>query len=70
MQAFLLKQIAVILLGSVNWKKILEVVLDIDNSVYLGEEKRRFVVNELKTSIPSSLLNFGIETAVQYLRRK
>ena len=68
-----LSQLMPVIIGAVDWKRIIEVVTALSNQDITGDEKRATaidVLREQRLSVGKSLLNFAIEAAVQLVRSK
>ena len=71
--AFLIKQLADVVLGSDVFPRIVGAVERWAEKEISGAEKRKGVIDELEViglKLTESLANFGVELAVQYIRTK
>lgn len=67
-----LRAILVALVGSLNYDRVKELVLDAESSGLSGEEKRQRVIQEARSvslAVGTALLNLAIEAAVNGLRK-
>jgi len=70
---FLIEQLAGFILGSDIFERIVATVLRWADKEISGAEKRKGVLDELEIiglELTESLANFGVELAVQYLKKK
>lgn len=75
MNSFLLSALQTIvrtLIGALNYERIKNTVLSLENQALSGDEKRQIVLNEAAAVIEvcgKALVNLAIETAVTSLRK-